>query len=171
MGSSMQIREVRASDAQSVLDLMYQLDRESKFMMLEEGERTTTLEQQVQILESFCESNSKAMFVISNEQGVYGFVAGIGNSANRNCHSMYCVMGIRKSASGCGYGKQLLNHLETWAIEHEFTRLELTVMCHNDRAFNLYQKHGFEVEGTKRNSLKVDGQYIDEFFMSKLLRT
>ncbi|MDF4907292.1 hypothetical protein P3572_22820 [Vibrio parahaemolyticus] len=45
----MQIREVRASDAQSVLDLMYQLDRESKFMMLEEGERTTTLEQQVKM--------------------------------------------------------------------------------------------------------------------------
>ncbi|MGR5455999.1 GNAT family N-acetyltransferase, partial [Vibrio alfacsensis] len=38
----MQIREVRASDAQAVLDLMYQLDRESKFMMLEEGERKTT---------------------------------------------------------------------------------------------------------------------------------
>ncbi|CAH1602567.1 Protein N-acetyltransferase, RimJ/RimL family [Vibrio jasicida] len=167
----MQIREVRASDAQSVLDLMYQLDRESKFMMLEEGERTTTLEQQVQILESFYESNSKVMFVILSEQEVCGFVAGIGYTANRNRHSMYCVMGIRQSASGCGYGKQLLNNLETWALEHEFTRLELTVMCHNDRAYHLYLKHGFEVEGTKRNSLKVDGRYIDEFYMSKLLRT
>jgi ribosomal-protein-alanine N-acetyltransferase len=72
----MQIREVRASDAQSVLDLMYQLDRESKFMMLEEGERTTTLEQQVQILDSFYESNSKVMFFILSEQEVCGFVAG-----------------------------------------------------------------------------------------------
>ncbi|MGF1812991.1 N-acetyltransferase, partial [Vibrio alginolyticus] len=88
----MQIREVRPSDAQSVLELMYQLDRESKFMMLEEGERTTTLEQQVQILESFTESNSKVMFVISNEQEVCGFAVGIGNTANRNRHSMYCVM-------------------------------------------------------------------------------
>ncbi|MEF1331054.1 GNAT family N-acetyltransferase [Vibrio sp. M260121] len=167
----MQIREVRASDAQSVLDLMYQLDRESKFMMLEEGERTTTLEQQVKILESFSESTSKAMFVISGENEIYGFAAGIGNTANRNRHSMYCVMGIKQSASGNGYGKQLLEYLETWAVGEEFTRLELTVMCHNDRAFNLYRKHGFEVEGTKRNSLKVDGQYVDEFYMSKLLRT
>ncbi|ELA8351674.1 MULTISPECIES: GNAT family N-acetyltransferase [Vibrio] len=167
----MQIREVRPSDAQSVLELMYQLDRESKFMMLEEGERTTTLEQQVQILESFTESNSKVMFVISNEQEVCGFAVGIGNTANRNRHSMYCVMGIRQSASGCGYGKQLLDKLEIWALEHEFTRLELTVMCHNVRAFNLYRKHGFEVEGTKRNSLKVDGKYINEFYMSKLLHT
>ncbi|WP_045466890.1 GNAT family N-acetyltransferase [Vibrio hyugaensis] len=167
----MQIREVRVSDAQSVLDLMFQLDRESKFMMLEEGERTTTLEQQVKILESFSESTSKMMFVISDENDIYGFAAGIGNTANRNQHSMYCVMGIKQSASGSGYGKQLLEHLETWAIGQKFTRLELTVMCHNERAFNLYCKHGFEVEGTKRNSLKVDGQYVDEFYMSKLLRT
>ncbi|CAM2785757.1 GNAT family N-acetyltransferase [Vibrio rarus] len=167
----MQIREVRTSDAQSVLSLMYQLDRESKFMMLEEGERNTTLEQQVKILESFGESSSKTMFVISDGQEVYGFAAGIGDTANRNRHSMYCVMGTKQSASGRGYGKQLLEHLEAWALTHDFTRLELTVMCHNERAFNLYSKHGFEVEGTKRNSLKVDGQYVDEFYMSKLLRT
>jgi RimJ/RimL family protein N-acetyltransferase len=171
MGSLMQIREVRASDAQSVLSLMYQLDRESKFMMLEEGERSTTLEQQEKILESFCESNSKTMFVISDGQEVYGFAAGIGNTANRNRHSMYCVMGIKQLTSGRGYGKQLLEHLEAWALTQDFTRLELTVMCHNEGAFNLYNKHGFEIEGTKRNSLKVDGQYVDEFYMSKLLRT
>ncbi|WP_045493041.1 GNAT family N-acetyltransferase [Vibrio hyugaensis] len=167
----MEIREVRANDAQSMLDLMYQLDRETKFMMLEEGERKTTLEQQEKILESFAENSTKSMFVISDEHGVHGFVAGIGNTAHRNRHSMYCVMGIKQSASGNGYGKQLLGHLEAWAIEHGFSRLELTVMCHNERAYNLYLNYGFEVEGTKRNSLKVDGNYVDEFYMSKLLRT
>ncbi|ELV8804532.1 GNAT family N-acetyltransferase [Vibrio vulnificus] len=171
MGSFMQIREVRASDAQAVLDLMYQLDRESKFMMLEEGERKTTLEQQVTILESFSENNSKVMFIISDDHEAFGFVVGIGNTANRNCHSMYCVIGIKQSVSGLGYGKQLLKSLESWAVEHEFTRLELTVMCHNERALNLYHNNGFEIEGIKRNSLKVDGQYVDEYYMSKLVRT
>ena len=80
-------------------------------------------------------------------------------------------MGIKQSASGKGYGKKLLGCLETWAVERDFTRLELTVMCHNERAYNLYLSQGFEVEGTKRNSLKVDGQYVNEFYMSKLLRT
>ncbi len=171
IGSFMQIREVRASDAQAVLDLMYQLDRESKFMMLEEGERKTTLEQQVTILESFSENNSKVMFIISDDHEAFGFVVGIGNTANRNCHSMYCVIGIKQSVSGLGYGKQLLKSLESWAVEHEFTRLELTVMCHNERALNLYRNNGFEIEGIKRNSLKVDGQYVDEYYMSKLVRT
>ncbi|OXD40042.1 GNAT family N-acetyltransferase, partial [Vibrio parahaemolyticus] len=38
----MQIREVCVSDAESILELMLQLDSETKFMMLEKGERETT---------------------------------------------------------------------------------------------------------------------------------
>ncbi|PWF65645.1 GNAT family N-acetyltransferase [Vibrio sp. T21] len=167
----MKIREVCVSDAKSMLELMFQLDSETKFMMFEDGERKTTIEQQAQILESFAENNTKSMFVMCDDCGVHGFIAGIGNVANRNRHTMYCVMGIKQSASGQGYGKKLLGILESWAVEHDFTRLELTVMCHNERAYNLYLSCGFEVEGTKRNSLKVDGQYVNEFYMSKLLRT
>ncbi len=55
----MKIREVRASNAQSMLDLMYQLDRETKFMMLEEAETNTTLGQPAKILESFSANSTK----------------------------------------------------------------------------------------------------------------
>ena len=58
--------------------------------------------------------------------------------------------------------------LETWARQHQCTRMELTVMVHNERAKRLYLARGFEVEGTKRNSLKVDGKYVDELYMSTL---
>ena len=30
---------------------------------------------------------------------------------------------------------------------------------------------GFEIEGVKRNSLVVDGVFVDELFMSKLIST
>lgn len=165
----MQVRKIKISDAQSVLDLMYQLDSESKFMMLEEGERTTTLEQQVKSLESFNQSGSKVMFVIQDGHEICGFVAGVGGTYRRNRHSMHCIMGTKQSASGNGYGRLLLEYLENWALGHEFTRMELTVMCHNEKAVHIYLKHGFKIEGTKRNSLIVDGQYVDEFYMSKLL--
>ncbi|CAH0525785.1 GNAT family N-acetyltransferase [Vibrio hippocampi] len=165
----MKIREVQIDDAKSILDLMHQLDSETSFMMLEQGERDTTLEQQTKILESYTASHTQSMLVLSDNAGIHGYVAGIGNTANRNRHSMYCVMGIKQAMSGHGYGKQLLSCLEAWARAHEFSRLELTVMCHNDRAHRLYLSCGFEVEGIKRNSLKIDGQYVNEFYMSKLL--
>jgi len=59
--------------------------------------------------------------------------------------------------------------LEEWAQQHHIHRLELTVMAHNNAGVALYKKQGFEIEGTKRHSLLINGQYVDEFYMSKLL--
>jgi RimJ/RimL family protein N-acetyltransferase len=33
----------------------------------------------------------------------------------------------------------------------------------------LYEKMGFIREGTKRHSLKIEGQFVDEQYMSKLI--
>jgi RimJ/RimL family protein N-acetyltransferase len=42
-------------------------------------------------------------------------------------------------------------------------------MTHNEAGLALYKKMGFKIEGTKKDSLFVDGVYIDEYYMSKLL--
>ena len=116
---------------------MYQLDNETKLMMLEPGERQTTLEQQAQIIASFVETKSKVMFVLADNRKIAGFVVGVGKTANRNKHSMSCVIGLKQAVAGNGYGRQLLNQLESWAWMNEYTRIELTVMCHNERAQGL----------------------------------
>ena len=43
-------------------------------------------------------------------------------------------------------------------------------MVHNERAIRLYKKMGFEIEGTKKHSLFVNGQYVDEYYMAKILQ-
>ena len=165
----MELRHPKNSDADALLALMKHLDEETKFMMLEPGERTATVADQRKAIESFHDSNSKVMFVADNDEQLIGFVVGAGKMANRNKHVMYCVIGILERAQARGLGTKLMTRLETWARRHHFTRLELTVMVHNHRAKALYTKLGFEVEGIKRNSLRVDGAYVDEFYMSKLL--
>jgi RimJ/RimL family protein N-acetyltransferase len=42
-------------------------------------------------------------------------------------------------------------------------------MTHNIAGIALYKKMGFEIEGTKRDSLLINGEYVDEYYMSKLL--
>ena len=59
--------------------------------------------------------------------------------------------------------------LDEWALSNEITRLELTVAAENINAVNLYTKMGFIKEGIKKNSLIIDGKYMDEFYMSKIL--
>lgn len=33
----------------------------------------------------------------------------------------------------------------------------------------IYEKHDFEVEGIRKHAMIVDGQYVDEYYMGKLL--
>jgi RimJ/RimL family protein N-acetyltransferase len=43
------------------------------------------------------------------------------------------------------------------------------VNYNNERAIRLYEKFGFEREVVKRHALKVNGHYIDAFYMAKLI--
>jgi len=62
-----------------------------------------------------------------------------------------------------------MEELIAWAGMRGLTRLELTVISHNKRAVGLCPKMGFEIEGLRRRSLFIQGKYIDEFYMSRLL--
>lgn len=76
---------------------------------------------------------------------------------------------MHAAASRRGVGTGLLRELELWAAAHAVHRLELTVMAHNQRARELYERMGFAVEGRRRECLLVDGHLIDELYMAKLL--
>ena len=167
----MNIREVQRDDAAHLLAFLHLLDSETKFMMHEPGERTETEEEQTALVEEFIAHPAKVMFVAVDDGSpeIGGYIMGIGGEYARNRHSLWCAMGVRRASAGRGVGTRLLERLESWARERAFHRIELTVMEHNERAIGLYTKCGFETEGTKRDYLLIDGAYVNELYMSKLL--
>ena len=52
----------------------------------------------------------------------------------------------------------------------QYKRLELTVYIDNAAAIALYQKFGFEIEGTLRMYAFRNGEYVDTFAMARLKR-
>ncbi len=64
---------------------------------------------------------------------------------------------------------KLFQRLFEWAKEMKLTRLELTVMKTNAKAYQLYRNLGFTVEGEKIHSLLVDGEPVNEYYLYKLL--
>ena len=50
------------------------------------------------------------------------------------------------------------------------SRLELNVYTDNDAAIHLYEKQGFEIEGTLRNYAFRDGRYVDSYAMARIRR-
>ena len=164
----MEIRDLTVTDSKAYLDLLLKLDNETKFMMLEPGERDTSLD----VMEKRLLNNDDTMSVYMGafiDDELVGFISLWRGSAKRARHSAYIVMGITSSYTGRGIGKLLLGAGETWAKKNCVCRLEMTVMTHNINAINLYERFGFSKEGTKKKSLLVDGCYVDEYYMSKIL--
>ncbi len=109
------------------------------------------------------------MLVADTGGELAGYVEARGGSFRRNRPTAHVVIAIRQSYAGRGLGGRLLTELEAWARAHGIHRLELTVMTHNERAVALYRKTGYEVEGTRREALVVDGRPVDELWMAKLV--
>ncbi|WML45439.1 GNAT family N-acetyltransferase [Neobacillus sp. PS3-40] len=165
----MLIREIKPDDDESFTKLIKQVESESQFMLFEPGERKISPEEQGKRIEVMRKSDNSTIFVVEEDKQLIGYLIAMGGYAKRNKHSIYLVIGIIAQYRGLGIGTKLFKQLEKWATDHNFHRLELTVVTHNEAGLRLYKKMGFEIEGTKRHSLYIDGKFVDEYYMSKLL--
>jgi RimJ/RimL family protein N-acetyltransferase len=69
-----------------------------------------------------------------------------------------------------GVGTALMRRAIEWARgTGVLTRLQLQVFARNAPAIHLYQKLGFQIEGSRRNAILRDGEYIDSLMMALLL--
>lgn len=147
--------------------LCTKLDYETKFMLYEPGERTTTLERHCVFVHSVVTSENSTIFVAEHSNQLVGYLLVNGGRLNRIKHVGYIVVGILEGYQGQGIGAKLFQAMEKWRQSVGLKRLELTVMAHNEAAISSYKKMGFEMEGMKKNSLVIEGKYIDEYYMGK----
>lgn len=162
------IREATPKDAEEFLRLLREVENKADYMLFEAGERRTTIEKQRQQLE-FIEKQENAAILLAEEEGsLVGYLITIGGTTQRKKHTAYVVVGVIDEYKGKGIGTSLFEKLDEWASAHAITRLELTVVTQNEVGVHLYKKMGFEVEGIKRNSLMIKGQFFDEYYMAKL---
>lgn len=163
----MEIRKIKMKDADNYLNMLLNLDNETKFMMFEPGERSTDINIAKNIIEKSI-NGDKLVLVATDSENIVGFISAQRGGPKRIKHTAYIVIGIREKFRGKGIGSKLFSELDIWARENNITRLELSVICSNVVAKHLYEKNGFEVEGIKRNAMIIDGKYVDEFSMAKL---
>ena len=160
------IRNIKLEDAENFLRMLLELDKETEYMMFEPGERINDVNiQRSRIKEMLTDRNLLLIAEENNE--IVGFISVERGIPRRIKHVGYIVVGIRKDFRKQGIGTRFFEELEIWARQNNITRLELTVMCNNVVAKKLYEKMGFQIEGIKKNSMFVNGKYVDEFYMAK----
>jgi RimJ/RimL family protein N-acetyltransferase len=161
------VRRATAADAEGWLALGHLLDRETSFMLLEPGERVSTVAEVRSMLGC---SSEDAFYAVAEDEGrLVGLLGAERGQYRRERHKADLFLGVCLAYGGQGIGRRLLEAAEGWARDVGLHRLELTVMAHNARAIALYKRMGFEAEGMARHSLCVDGAWVDEMDMGKLL--
>ena len=95
--------------------------------------------------------------------------AGLERLSGRRNHAAYLGMGVHDGHVGQGIGTALLQALldtaDNWL---GLKRLELTAFVDNAPAIALYQRHGFEIEGTLRAYAFRNGVFVDAYAMARL---
>lgn len=95
--------------------------------------------------------------------------AGLTLHTRRRAHVGSVGMGVDERYQGHGVGSALLAALidlaDNW---YNLQRLELAVYRDNATAVHLYEKFGFQIEGTHRAYAFRDGLYVDAYSMARL---
>ena len=165
----MKIRRCEINDADNMLKMLLELDKETEYMLFEADERPNDINR-VKAMINQSINGDNLLLIATEDDNIRGFLYAQRGIIRKIKHTAYIVVGIREKFRGKGIGKKLFCELDLWAKENNISRLELTVMCPNSMAKQLYEKNGFEVEGTKRNSIFMNGKYIDEYYMSKIYK-
>ncbi|MCF3943716.1 GNAT family N-acetyltransferase [Oceanobacillus alkalisoli] len=163
------IRGVKSTDAEKLAYLIKEVGNSAKYMLWEADERRIQADNQLEMIESMQASENSTILVAEMDEDLVGYLFAMGGKARRNKHSVYIVIGILQGKREQGIGTKLFKKLDHWAKQHHIHRLELTVATKNEAGLSLYKKAGFEIEGTKRHSLLIDDEFVDEYNMAKLL--
>ncbi len=94
------IRMAGVEDAAALDSFFGQLDRETRFMLHEAGERPSDIAGQRRRLEAMAAAPNQAMWLLELAGEVQGFAALLGGGLARNRHYALVVMGLRSGRAG-----------------------------------------------------------------------
>lgn len=163
-----EIRKGTSNDAEQIVQVIKNAE-ESGYMLFDPGERKVSPESFAKFIDATNENEKSGVFIAEEKKKISGYMFVQNEKPNRVSHRAYIVVGIHSNSRGSGIGKALFTYVIDWAKNVNLHRLDLTVIVNNDAAVSLYKKMGFEIEGVKRDSLLINKEYVDEYYMSKLI--
>ncbi|WP_394140465.1 GNAT family N-acetyltransferase [Vibrio chagasii] len=156
-----QIRHLEATDSQDLFDI-YRRPSVSE----NTSQKPYLSSDQVDRL--FGHSDHFTLVAESSEK-VVGHITLFMMTKVRDRHRAGLGIAIHPDVHGQGVGKALMqeaiNQADNWL---NLVRLELEVHSDNHAAIALYERVGFQLEGTKRLSTFKNGKYIDMLLMSRI---
>ena len=165
------IREALPEDAGSYNDHRRRIaDEPHNGVTQHAGEYTNTIASDRERIIMAQESLNQVIFVAVDESNqVIGLCEGLSRDRLSVRHNVGIGIDVNANYRGQGIGKALMKTIVAWAETNPVVhRLELEVFTSNIRAFSMYVKLGFVIEGTRRKAYRKHGQFKDAYMMAML---
>jgi RimJ/RimL family protein N-acetyltransferase len=163
-----EIRTAVPADAEALYRFGETLLGETSYFLRGPGERARSVDEMRSVIERFEALPHYLLLNAWHGAEAVGEAVAMGGDFARNKYTATVGIGVLAAHGARGLGRTLMRELDGFARENGLHRLELTVMAHNTVARSLYAKMGYVEEGTKRDSLSVDGGFVSEIMMAKV---
>ena len=163
-----QTRAAVPDDAAALYAFGELLLAETSFFLRGPGERARSVGEMQAVIERFDTLPHYLLLNAWDGRTAVAEAVAMGGDFRRNRHTAIVGIGVLSAHAGRGLGRKLMRALDDFAVANDMRRLELTVMAHNSVAHALYRKMGYVEEGTKRDSMRVDGSFVSEIMMAKI---
>ncbi|MFD0898622.1 GNAT family N-acetyltransferase [Loigolactobacillus binensis] len=148
MSEEVTIRAAKPADAKPLLTLMRQLSQETPFLLTDETDLTSSVTAEGAQLTALAHSPNNLLLVAVLDGELLGMARVAASAAPEIQHIGEVGVALLQEFWGYGLGTALIEEVQAWAQANSvIRRLELTVQQRNQRAYQLYQKLGFQVEG------------------------
>jgi putative acetyltransferase len=164
MAASLRLEPLNESHFERLHGLFDAVCRERRFMAFTDGgSRASAFSYYADIVAA-----GHAHVVALEDGRVVGWCDVIPLVGQMRAHAGVLGMAVAADARGRGIGRRLIEAAIAKATERDLTRIELTVHAENHAARALYERVGFEHEGTHRRGWCLDGRYHDVHHMARL---
>ena len=165
-GKKLIIRLAEEKDAEGLLLHINKAGREADFLGFGKEGYDKDIEHEKKYIKSFTPKNFM-LIAILDEEIVASCSIGAREERIRLKHMGNLGICVQKKAWGIGVGNYLMEYVLEKSKEGGLTKVNLDVRVDNEKAIHLYEKFGFEKEGTIKKCLLIDGVYYDNYIMGR----
>lgn len=163
------IRTIEASDVRAFITLQEEIFQQTNFMYNTPHELQLTVQQLRKDLSNWKKLRNRTILLCILNGAFAGYAVIYGFKYTRLKHVASVHLAVKAEHQRKGIGKSLMQEVENWAKKRAITRLELHVMENNRGAVQLFEKIGFQHEGKRLQSIKLNNAFINEYAMGKII--
>jgi ribosomal protein S18 acetylase RimI-like enzyme len=109
---------------------------------------------------------SRVFFVATVDGDVVGWTNLTHPELEKLSHTAELTVGVLPEYRRNGIGSHLLQRGLEWAGEEGYERIYNSIPSTNEKAIEFLKDHGWEIEATREDHYRIDGEYVDEVMMA-----